>query len=169
MSTTTTEVKDLPGAEFTGYYAAWPEMGNQAFAGKQRIAANVNAALKSAFDFACRTWAHDAELARAASQPLPSKPVSPPSQVVVREDMPYNGGTWIAVIDGPGFGVCPDLPVPATVLPGGGITGIVPVGTPSQPSQDAKLDYLSTQLALALVQLGAINTAMQKVQAKLGV
>jgi hypothetical protein len=149
------EVKNITGARFIGYYASWPDMANQAFNAEQVNAQNATLAAKNEFDGLCSRWTSEATAAVAAKTALPPKPIAKPSRVAVREDMPFNQGTYIATVDGDPVGVCPDLPAELPVAPGT-ISGLVQKGTPTQPTIDDKLNYISSQLSKLMVKAGVV-------------
>jgi hypothetical protein len=82
----------------------------------------LNAQAATNFQGQCSAWLNAATNARTAGQPLPPKPISPASTVVLRQDVA--GGSYIMQMPGDVFGVCPDLPpatAPAPGVPSGGI------------------------------------------------
>ena len=151
------QVKDMPGARFFGYYPSFPDIANSTFAAETLTLETANTQEKGHFEYLCRQWLSDAAIARENKTALPPKPISPASKVVLRQDLPNNGGTWIVQTDGPIFGVCPDLPPVDKAPIDTGITGMVS----TEPSIDQKLNSIGLTLNKMAADLAAIkaNTA----------
>lgn len=156
----TANVAELPGAKFIGVYVMFPEMANQAYVSEKQSLDALNVQAKSSFEYQCRQWMAQAEVARATKVPLPPKPISPKSRIVVRQEVGApNAGTWMAQTDGPDFGVCPDLPPVVVPAPSGTIGG-----DPATRKADP-----SAQLADLLMMAQSLKADTMAIKAKLGV
>ena len=152
-----TDLSTQPGVNFIPASGLFPNIVNNEIAAEQRALDNLNASGLSAFNYSCTQWLSSATLARNANEPLPTKPQSPVSWVLLTQQGVQNGqpGTFILQSQtGPVYGVCPDLP-PLAGTPSG-VSGIVPTGTPTQPTQDQKIDsiaatVLNTDANVALI------------------
>ena len=152
--TTTTDVSTLLGAVFYQTLALYPTMADNAVSSVQKQLDTQNDTLKSQFANVCAQWLNDGVIARNAGAAIPPKPVAPLTKVVARQDI--QGGLWLAEVDGPPVGVCPDLPAPPAVmtkLPS-------PIPTSNQPTMDQKLDAVASML-------GALKTSVDAILATL--
>ncbi len=139
------DISAIPDAQFRVPNALFPYIiANEILSQQQGVAA-LNVKGKADWDYAVSQWTINATIARGkdAKVALPPKPVSPPSWVVLTEDVKNESGvvtgTWIAQAQaGPVYGVCPDLPA-AVPTPGGVISNPVK----DVLTQDQKLDSIS--------------------------
>jgi hypothetical protein len=128
MTNTNLDVSKLPSATKFATTGLFGAIGDNQFAVLSQQTATLEAQKQRDFAMACKQWQNDAFYARRDGKPIPPKPAPVTSQIVVRMDLlpdgttpaptSYTGptnGVWIAVIDGPTYGTCPDLP--ATVPP----------------------------------------------------
>ncbi len=134
----------LPDYRFVAESGLFPGIPDREIANEQVQVNGLNATESGLFQRACNQWLSDATLARNAKQPLPTKPISPASWVVVTADGMQNGATgkYIARSQvGPVYGVCPDLP-PI----GSGSSGTIVTGPVQIVTQDQKLDSIMAAL-----------------------
>ncbi len=153
MTNTTIDVSKVPGAVLVPYFSMFQSLTNgQGIENQasymQAEVERANASNIAAFAFAVKNWTNDALAARdVLHQPPPPKPTVPLLQVFLRMDLPANGGSWLAEVDGAPVGVCPDLP--AAVAPSvPAVTGLVPTGTRGQLTVDQKLDGIWEDLTV---------------------
>lgn len=158
----TTDVSTLPNAEFHPFNGTFPNMVTLIVAGQQHILDALNVTGNNAFHEECAKWLSAATLARNAGSPLPPKPLSPASWVLLVQDgtKDSQSGKWIAQAQaGPIYGVCPDLPA---AIPSNPSTGSGYSGPQQQYSQDQKLDSISLAVADNSAILRDISERMRK-------
>lgn len=133
----------LPDYRFVAANTLFPGIPDREVIAEQNSVNILNASEGGKFQYACSQWLSDAGLARNNNQPLPVKPVSPPSWVVINQDGVNEAGTsgkYIARQQiGPVYGVCPDLPMLTHTNPS---TGTIASGPVQPVTQDQKLDAI---------------------------
>ena len=148
MTNTELDVKSLPGANFFVASALGANIADNEYMAETATIRQQNTAGKNKFDYSVKQWVNDATNARNAKQPLPPKPISPASTLVVRQDV--DSGSWIAQTPGPVFGVCPDLPAEEAYVQGTPFSSL-PVGvlTIEQKLDDLRITVHGIADALA--------------------